>query len=304
MNSNFKKSSTSQTAPPSFYTRSQSTNTSFSAIMSTNSSTFIESYDPIGFFGPPSPQTLSSTQQQSQQQKPHSEPLFSHLFSEQFPRQTFVPPQISQVLPTQQTMHQHQQQYFQTFNHFNNYQSLSTAPTMFADHFASTPTSSCYSPVTHISSSPIESNYLTEMNAPTSNSFEEKLDEMTNKLNNLISECNFYNPSNKSVVDSNRNTPDNAYASSSLSDWSDTPNRIGSKIWSHQSSNNNSYENEANRSYLSSPRPIRAIKKSANINVINVKDDLVDGKKNESKLKFSFQVFLFIYIKANYILKY
>lgn len=293
MNANFKKPSTSQTVPPAFYTRSQSTNTSFSAIMSTNSSTLIESYDPIGFFGPPSPQTLSSTQPHTQQQKYHSEPPFTHLFSEQFPRQCFAPPQINHVLPTQQTMHQHQQQYFQTFNHFNNYQSHATGPTLFADHFASTPTSSCYSPVTHISSSPIESNYLTEMNAsPTSNSFEEKLDEMTNKLNNLISECNFYNPSNKSVVDSNRNTPDNAYASSSLlSDWSDTPNRIGSKIWSPQSSNNNSYENEANRSYLSSPRPIRAIKKSKNINVINVKDEVVDGKKDESKLKFCFKVF-------------
>ena len=125
-----------------------------------------------------------------------------------------------------------------------------------------------------------------------------------NKLNNLISECNFYNPSNKSVVDSNRNTPDNAYASSSLlSDWSDMP-KIGSKIWSPQSSNNNSYENEANRSYLSSPRPIRAIKKSQNINVINVKDELVDGKKNESMLKFCFQAFFLFISKLTIILKY
>ena len=291
MNMNFKKSNTSQTMPPppptpstpAFYSRSQSTSASFSAILSTNSSTLIESYDPIGFFGPSSP-ILASPKPQSQ----HSEAA-SNLFYENFPRQSFFP-QIAQLLP-QQTIYQQQQQqnnqqYFQAFNQCNNYQSV-VMPTFFADHFtSSTPTSSCYSPATHISTSPIDLSYLNEMNAPTSNSFEEKLDEMTNKLNNLISECNLYNHSGNKSCDSNRNTPDTAYASSSLSDWSDTP-KI-SKVWSSQNSNNNSYENEANRSYLSSPRPIRAIKKSQNINVIGSKIELDNDKKNECLSKFNF----------------
>jgi hypothetical protein len=303
MNTNFKKTATSQEeAPPSvvptsYRSRSQSS-TSFSSMVSTNtSSTLIETviepkYDTYGFFGFSSPSS-SSPKPQQQQQQPQPQAASSQFFYENFPTQNFSH-QFSFLIP--QIVRQ-QQQHFQAFNQYNHFQSHFVQPTFYSDRFTSTPTNSCHSPATHISTSPIElSSYFTEdMNAPAiePNSF--KFDEMISKLNDLTSECSSSSNYNKSS-DSNRHTPD-AYSSSSISDWSDTTPKA-SRLWPIQQSNDNTNENEANRSYLSSPRPIRAIKKSQNISMPSTASLVPagDAKSDDTKCSSKFKLFSFIEI--------
>jgi len=158
MDTNFKKTTTSQeatppsVAPTSYRSTSQSS-TSFSSMVSTNtSSTLFESVidpkcDTFGFFGSSSPSWSCPKPQQQQQQPQASSSRFVY---ENFPHQN-VFHQISLLLP--QTIHQQQQQqqHFQSFNHF---QSHVVQPTFCSHRFTSTPANSCYSPATRTSTSP------------------------------------------------------------------------------------------------------------------------------------------------------
>jgi hypothetical protein len=154
---------------------------------------------------------------------------------------------------------------YQQQQHFSNYfptqclPSLMAATQMANQFSSSTPTASCNSPLppAHVSTSPIDSNaYLTDSSI--FDSF--KLHEMASKLKEIN-------------LEENMGHLGLTHDSSTSSDWSHWSSDQQSPLL-RIASNNFEENNTEPRSYLSSPRPIRAIKKSNNVSHIQLSQDL------------------------------
>lgn len=128
----------------------------------------------------------------------------------------------------------------------------------FTGHFTSTPTNSCYSLAT--SALPLESHFNEDAEAA---GISFRFEEMFSKLNDLTNahDHSHYAGSKCGSGGSSAQNTD-TYSSS---DWSDvTPKYSQSSLWPHPDSSQYSSDRHtaSPKSYLSSPRPIRALKRA------------------------------------------